>query len=185
MQQYDVPAWQPWLIVAAAGAGLIAIGTGFLIAQLYYSIRHRDALRDSSGDPWDGRTLEWSTSSPPPAYNFAVLPEISALDAYWVQKRQAIGNPTARPMPSYAAIEVPRNSATGIICAFFSTITGFALIWHIWWLAALGVFGAFVTFVVFAWRDQVEDELPAEELARMDGLDRAARQRASDPRLAS
>jgi cytochrome o ubiquinol oxidase subunit 1 len=184
MQQYDVPAWQPWLIVAAAGAGLIAIGTGFLVAQLYYSIRHRDALRDLSGDPWNGRTLEWSTASPPPSYNFAVLPEITALDTFWVEKQRAIHDPTARPGPSYEALEVPRNSATGITCAFFASLMGFALIWHIWWLAALGAVGALVTFVVFAWRDHVE-ELPAEELARMDGLDRAARARVAAHGLVS
>ncbi len=175
MQQYDVPDWQPWLVVAAAGAGLIAIGTGFLVAQLYYSIRHRDALRDTSGDPWDDRTLEWSTSSPPPPYNFAVLPRVTALDAYWVEKQGEIGNGTGRPTPHYVPIEVPRNSATGITCAFFASLLGFALIWHIWWLASLGAVGAFVTFVIFAWRDQVEDEIPARELARLDGLDRAAR----------
>jgi cytochrome o ubiquinol oxidase subunit 1 len=185
MQQYDVPAWQPWLIAAAAGAGLIAIGTGFLVAQLYYSIRHRDVLRDTSGDPWDGRTLEWSTSSPPPSYNFAVLPAVSCLDAYWVEKQHAGSHPDARPVQGYAAVEVPRNTSTGIVCAFFATLMGFALIWHIWWLAALGGVGAFATFVAFAWRDQVEDEIPAEELARMDGLDRVARGRASDRGLPS
>jgi len=185
MQEYDVPAWQPWLIAAAAGAGLIAIGTAFLIAQLVYSIRHREALADLSGDPWDARTLEWSTSSPPPSYNFAVLPEVTALDAHWVRKQQSIEDRTARSMPSYVAVEVPRNSATGITCAFFATLMGFALIWHIWWLAALGVVGALATFVVFAWRDQVEDELSAEELSQRDGVDRAARDRASNPRLAA
>jgi cytochrome o ubiquinol oxidase subunit 1 len=181
MQQYGVPAWQPWLIAAAAGAGLIAIGTVFLVAQLYYSIRHRDALRDPTGDPWDGRTLEWSTASPPPSYNFAVLPEVTALDAFWVQKQTALRSRTAPPLPRYAALEVPRNSATGVICAFFATLLGFALIWHIWWLAALGGVGAFATFVVFAWRDQVEDHLSAEDLAHRDGLDRAARASASSP----
>jgi cytochrome o ubiquinol oxidase subunit 1 len=185
MQQYDVPAWQPWLIAAAAGAGLIAIGTGFLIAQLYYSIQHRDALRDTSDDPWDGRTLEWSTASPPPFYNFAVLPAVNALDAFWVQKQQASANRTPQPKPSYTAVEIPRNSATGVICAFFATLMGFALIWHIWWLATAGAAGALVTFVVFAWRDQVDDEISPEELARMDGLDRAAREQLAEPRLLS
>jgi cytochrome o ubiquinol oxidase subunit 1 len=185
MQQYAVPAWQPWLIAAAAGAGLIAIGTGFLVAQLYYSIRHRDTLRDLTGDPWDGRTLEWSTSSPPPSYNFAVLPEVTALDAFWVSKQDLIGGSAARPVPAYAAIEIPRNSATGIICAFFASLMGFALIWHIWWLATLGVVGAVVTFVVFAWRDHADDEITADDLARRDGMDRAVRARASAPGLTS
>jgi cytochrome o ubiquinol oxidase subunit 1 len=186
MQQYDNPAWQPWLIAAALGAGLIAIGTVFLILQLYYSIRHRQALSDPSGDPWNGRTLEWSTSSPPPIYNFAVLPQVTGLDAHWLRKQQPVDHPADAPAPVlYAAIEVPRNSPTGIICAFFASLLGFALIWHIGWLIALGALGASATFVVFAWRDRAEDEIPADEVARMDRLDRAARERVSTPGLAS
>ena len=185
MQQYDVPAWQPWLLVAAGGAVLIAIGTVFLIAQLYYSIRHRQALADPSGDPWNGRTLEWSTSSPPPAYNFAVVPEVTGLDTFWMQKQSASKHRSAPPHRIYLAIAVPRNSPTGIICAFFATLMGFALIWHIWWLAMLGALGATATFVVFAWRDRIEDEWPAEEVARMDHLDRAVRARASETGFAS
>jgi cytochrome o ubiquinol oxidase subunit 1 len=184
MQQYDNPAWQPWLIAAAIGAGLIAIGTVFLIAQLYYSIRHRKGLADRSGDPWNGRTLEWSTSSPPPLYNFAVLPEVSGLDAYWIRKERAIEHPDS-PARGYEAIEVPRNSPTGIVCAFFASLLGFALIWHIGWLVALGACGAIATFVIFAWRDRVEDELAADEVAQMDRLDRTARGQAAEHRLAS
>jgi cytochrome o ubiquinol oxidase subunit 1 len=185
MQQYDNPAWQPWLVAAALGAGLIAIGTVFLIVQLYYSIRHRQSLADPSGDPWNGRTLEWSTSSPPPIYNFAVLPEVTGLDAHWIRKKQPIEHSVDSPTPCYEAIEVPRNSPTGIICAFFASLLGFALIWHIWWLVALGALGAFTTFVVFAWRDRVADEIPADEVARRDRQDRAIRPHFSGTGLAS
>jgi len=185
MQQYDVPAWHPWLIAAAAGAALIAVGVGFQVAQLYYSIRHRESLRDASGDPWNGRTLEWSTSSPPPSYNFAVPPAVTALDAFWADKQAALAHATEPPTPDYVALELPRNSATGVTCAFFASLMGFALIWHIWWLAALGVVGAFVTFVIFAWRDHAEVELSADEVARRDLPDRAARLRATAPRLVS
>jgi cytochrome o ubiquinol oxidase subunit 1 len=185
MQQYDNPAWQPWLIAAAIGAGLIAIGTFFLVAQLYFSIRYRKMLADPSGDPWNGRTLEWSTSSPPPVYNFAVLPEVTGLDAYWMKKQRGIAHPAEASAPLYEAIEVPRNSPTGIVCAFFASVMGFALIWHIWWMVAVGAFGAFATFVVFAWRDRVDDEIPAPEVARLDRLDRAARERVAVAGLAS
>jgi cytochrome o ubiquinol oxidase subunit 1 len=185
MQQYDNPDWRPWLIAAALGAGLIAIGTVFLIVQLYYSIRHRHSLADPSGDPWNGRTLEWSTSSPPPHYNFAVLPEVTGLDAWWIRKQQSIDRPLNSPPAPYEAIQVPRNSPTGIICAFFASLLGFALIWHIGWLVVLGAFGAFATFVVFAWRDEVDDEIPADEVARLDRLDRAARLNVSERGLAS
>ncbi len=70
---------------------------------------------------------------------------------------------------------MPRNSPTGFICAFFATFLGFALIWHIWWLAILAGVGAYATFVVFAWRDRVEEIIPAEEIARIDRASRLAR----------
>ena len=175
MQHYDVPAWHPWLLIAALGAAVILTGIGLQIAQLVVSIRHREALRDLTGDPWNGRSLEWSTASPPPAFNFGVLPRIDGEEAYWGIKQRAIQQARLREEPEYEEIELPRNSPTGFICAFFATFMGFALIWHIWWLVALGALGAFATFVVFAWRDRTEYGIPAEEVARIDRANRAAR----------
>jgi cytochrome o ubiquinol oxidase subunit 1 len=171
MQHYDVPAWRPWLLVAAGGAVVILIGICCQIAQLWVSIARREALRDVTGDPWNGRSLEWSTASPPPAFNYAVLPDVRGEDAYWSVK-QATSEPAS---PSYEAIEVPRNSPTGFVCAFFATVMGFALIWHIWWMAIAGLIGAWATFVVFAWRDRAEEEIPAAEVARIDQANRQAR----------
>ncbi len=175
MQHYDVAAWQPWLEVAAGGAALILIGIALQVAQLVYSIRHRDRLRDTTGDPWDGRSLEWATASPPPAFNFATLPPIDGLDAYWRIKQRAREQMRLRDEPDYETIEMPRNSATGFVCAFFATVMGFALIWHIWWMVALGASGAFATFVAFAWRDRHEYLVPAAEVARIDRSNRDAR----------
>jgi cytochrome o ubiquinol oxidase subunit 1 len=175
MQHYDVPAWHPWLLVAAAGAAVILAGIGLQIAQLVVSIRQREALRDLTGDPWDGRTLEWATASPPPAFNFGVLPNVEGQDAYWDRKQLAIQRARLADEPSYEAIEMPRNSPTGFICAFFATFAGFALIWHIWWMVALSAFGAFVTFVVLSWRDRTEYLITAEEVARLDRANRSAR----------
>ena len=70
---------------------------------------------------------------------------------------------------------MPRNSATGFVCAFFATFVGFAMIWHIWWLVGLGALGAFATFVVFAWRDRSDYEISAEEVARIDRASRSER----------
>jgi cytochrome o ubiquinol oxidase subunit 1 len=168
MQHYDVSEWRPWLIVAACGAGLIMCGIVFQIAQLVVSIRRRAQLRDQTGDPWDGRSLEWATASPPPAFNFAFLPEVSGEDAYWEFKHRATGQNRPDETPLYRDIEIPRNSATGFVCAFFATMMGFALIWHIWWMVAAGAIGAFATFVVFAWRDHDEDVIPAREVERID-----------------
>ena len=175
MQHYDVPEWHPWLVVAACGAALILCGIVFQIAQLVVSIRQRDQLRDETGDPWDGRSLEWATSSPPPPFNFAFLPKVSGEDAFWQLKKRASEQTGSDERPEYRDIEIPRNSPTGFVCAFFATVMGFALIWHIWWMVAVGAIGAFATFVVFAWRDKDEDVIPAAEVARIDRSNRAQR----------
>jgi cytochrome o ubiquinol oxidase subunit 1 len=175
MQHYDVPEWHPWLVVAAVGAVLIAIGIGLQVWQLVHSIRHRETLRDVTGDPWDGRSLEWATPSPPPLFNFAVLPNVEGEETYWVVKRLARERASLSEEPKYVDIEMPRNSPVGFICAFFATILGFALIWHIWWLVIAAFVGAFATFVVFAWRDEHEELIPADTVARIDRANRATR----------
>jgi cytochrome o ubiquinol oxidase subunit 1 len=178
MQHYDVAGWQPWLLVAAGGAVLILIGIGLQIAQLVVSIQRRDQLRDLTGDPWDGRSLEWSTASPPPAFNFAVLPDVGGEEAYWGIKHRAREQSQPGEEPRYEPIEMPQNNSTGVVCAVFATLLGFALVWHIWWLAILGLVGAYATFVVFAWSDRPDRIIPAEEVARINRLNRASRAQA-------
>lgn len=169
LQHYDVLSWQPWLVVAAGGAVIIFAGIVCQIVQLVVSIRAREELRDVTGDPWNGRTLEWSTPSPPPAWNFAVLPRVTERDDYWVRKslaRAEEGQPT-HPR-EYQPIEMPKNSAIGVVNAFFAVVIGFAMIWHIWWMAALGALGAFVTLLVFAFRDTEEFEISPAAIAQFD-----------------
>jgi cytochrome o ubiquinol oxidase subunit 1 len=175
LQHIDVPEWRPLLQVAAFGIVLLVIGAACQAIQLVVSILQREKLRDVTGDPWDGRSLEWATPSPPPMFNFAVLPNVEGEEAYWRIKERAIESQRLGPEPKYEPIEMPRNSPTGFVCAFFATITGFALIWQIWWLVILGLIGAFATFVVYAWRDIHEFEIPAAEVARIDRARRAAR----------
>ena len=175
MQHYTQPEWYPWILVAGVGALIILTGIVLQVMQLTVSIRTRAQRRELTGDPWDGRTLEWATSSPPPAYNFAVLPDVENEEPYWGMKLKARENLQLSAEPTYEAIEVPRNTPTGFITAFFAVVTGFALIWHIWWIVVLGLVGAYATFVVFAWRDVVEETIPAEEVARLDRANRAAR----------
>ncbi len=178
MQHYDIAAWHPWLLVAAGGSVIILVGIIFQIAQLVVSIRQRDELRDETGDPWNGRSLEWATSSPPPAYNFEVLPRVEGRDACWAMKQRALEQRKLNKEPTYTGIELPRNTPTGFICAFFATFMGFALIWHIWWIVAASVLGAYTTFVVFAWRDRVEYVIPADVVARLDRANRGERSEA-------
>jgi len=164
MQHISDPSWKPWLGIELIGSFIIALGVVFLAVQLFYSIKTRDKRRDLTGDPWDGRTLEWLTLSPPPHYNFAVLPDVHGEEAYWHRKQEAIERDALIPEPDYQPIEMPLNTPVGIICAFFASICGFALIWYIWWLAIVGLIGAFAIFVWYAWRDEHEHIIPVEEV---------------------
>ncbi len=176
LQHYDVAEWRPWLLVAEVGVFIILLGIIAQIAQIVVSVRTREQRRDVTGDPWDGRNLEWATASPPPPFNFAVLPDVTDQEPYWDMKERAreLGQLTS-PEPKYQPIPMPRNSPTGFVTAFLAVVGGFALIWHIWWLVVLGLAGAYATFVVFAWRDHDEELIPVEEVARLDRANRAAR----------
>ena len=185
MQHYDVPEWRPWMIIAAGGAAIILLGIVLQIAQLVVSIRRREELRDVTGDPWNGRSLEWATSSPPPGFNFATPPVVEDDNVYWGQKQRALQRGRLAEEPAYADIEMPKNTATGFVCAFFATFMGFALIWHIWWVVGVAAIGAYATFVAFAWRDIDEYVIPAETVARIDRANRSAREAALEQRQAA
>jgi cytochrome o ubiquinol oxidase subunit 1 len=167
MQHYADMGWQPQMLIALAGAGIILVGIILTFVQLVVSIRTRDRRRDLSGDPWNGRTLEWSTSSPPPPWNYAVLPQVQALDEFWRMKNERKGSEASQPI-RYKAISVPRHSAVGFSIAFFAVMLGFALIWHIWWMAILGLACALAVALVHAWRIDIDVEIPACELAKFD-----------------
>jgi cytochrome o ubiquinol oxidase subunit 1 len=164
MQHISDPTWKPWLGVELIGSLIIALGVVFLVVQLFYSIKTREQRRDLTGDPWDGRTLEWLTLSPPPHYNFAVLPDVHGEEAYWHRKQEAIEREALIPEPNYQPIEMPLNTPTGVIVAFFAAVCGFAVIWYIWWLAIVGLIGAFAVFVWYAWRDEHDHVIPVEEV---------------------
>jgi cytochrome o ubiquinol oxidase subunit 1 len=173
MQHYADLSWQPYLIVAEVGAVVIFGGIVATIAQLVVSIRTRDRRRDLTGDPWNGRTLEWSTASPPPAYNFAVLPEVESLDAFWAMKQHG----PVKPPDQYQSIEMPRGSPNGFVTAFLAVVTGFAMIWHIWWIAIVGVACVLLTLVTFGWMERGEVEISGAQLAEAERV----RLRPEDP----
>ncbi len=167
MAHYDNLAWQPYLIIAACGLGVILIGVFCQTVQLIVSIRQRHAGRDLTGDPWNGRTLEWAMASPPAAYNFAITPEVNGIDAFFDMKEKGIAY---RKPDRYHDIHMPKNTAAGFINGILSFIFGFAMVWHIWWLAILSAIGMLVAVIVRSTDDDTEYTVPAAEVERIENL---------------
>ncbi|WP_246893191.1 cytochrome o ubiquinol oxidase subunit I [Achromobacter xylosoxidans] len=165
LNHYDNPEWQPYLLVALAGAALIMLGIWFLLQQVFVSVRQRKQNRDITGDPWDGRTLEWSISSPAPFYNFAHVPHVDELDQFWEDKQN--GKAYKRPA-KYEDIHMPKNTAAGVFIGAFGLVMCFALIWHIWWLSIVGFVGMIGSFIVRAYDRDVDYWVPAAEVERIE-----------------
>lgn len=163
--RYYVAGWQPYLIVAELGALLIFCGIASLAIQLAVSICNRDVLAVRSGDPWNGRTLEWATASPPAAYNFAVVPRVNSIDAWWAMKQA--GSAPRRP-PRFHDILVPNNSSAGVMLGMMWFMFGFAMVWHIWWLAALGVLGMATAVLSQTFGHHAERRIKASEVEAIE-----------------
>jgi cytochrome o ubiquinol oxidase subunit 1 len=175
MQHYADPSWQPYMIAAFCGAVVIFIGIILMLVQLAWSIRTREQRRDLTGDPWNGRTLEWGTASPPPAWNFAVEPHVHGVDAFWAVKTKnkelhqvSESRYEAEHNPHYETIHMPRRSATGFISAFFAVFLGFGLIWHIWWLVIVAVVACLGALLRQAWDMNRDVYIKADELEDFD-----------------
>jgi len=164
MRVFDDPSLQIWFVIAAFGAVLIACGIAAFLVQIFVSIRKRAELVDVTGDPWDGRTLEWSTSSPPPAYNFAFTPIIRDNDAWWDMKKAGY----RRPLSGFKPIHMPRNTGTGVILAAFSVALGFGLIWYMWWLAALSFVCLIATAIGHTFNYHRDFDIPAAEVTQTE-----------------
>ena len=151
-------------MIAAFGAVLIGCGIGSFLVQVAVSILKREQLRDVSGDPWNGRTLEWSTSSPPPAYNFAFTPVIHALDAWHDMKAHGY----VRPEAGFLPIHMPRNTGAGVILAGLSVAAGFGLVWHMWWLAAGGLVAIVAVAIGHSFNKNRDFHIPVEDVVRTE-----------------
>jgi cytochrome o ubiquinol oxidase subunit 1 len=164
MSRFDDPSLQIWFQIALVGAVLIAMGILSFIIQLYVSYKKRDSLRDETGDPWNGRTLEWSTSSPPPPYNFAFTPRVHDIDAWWQMK----ANGFVRPTDGFVQIHMPKNTPAGIIIAGISGVIGFTLIWHMWLLASIGFVALMAAIIVHTFNYKRDYYIPVEEVEKAE-----------------
>ncbi|MBP7352067.1 cytochrome o ubiquinol oxidase subunit I [Comamonas sp. UBA7528] len=157
---FEDPSLQIWFVIAALGAAMIAAGIGCFLIQIVVSFFKRDQLRDESGDPWGGRTLEWATSSPPPQYNFAFTPVVHDIDAWWDMKKHSY----QRPLTGFQPIHMPANTGAGVVISGLSLVLGFALIWHIWWLAGVSFAAVIVASIIHTFNYKRDFYIPAAEV---------------------
>ncbi|CAN7171756.1 MULTISPECIES: cytochrome o ubiquinol oxidase subunit I [unclassified Variovorax] len=165
VSHFEDASLQIWFQIAAFGAFLIALGILSFLIQLVVSFRKRESLRDTTGDPWSGRTLEWSTSSPPPAYNFAFTPRIHDNDAWWDMKQRGY----ERPQEGFTPIHMPKNTAAGFVLAMLSAAMGFALIWHMWLLAGMSFAALLLATIIHTFNYKRDYHIPVDEVVRTEG----------------
>ena len=161
--------WQGLFIVAAVGVVFILIGVGFQLLQFAVSFIQRDQTRDTTGDPWNGRTLEWATTSPPPYYNFAHIPTVTTRDAFWEMKRKKAQHPDA-PKKQYHDIYLPKNTPFGLYIAAFAFMFGFSIVWHIIWLMAFGFIGVVTSLIIRSFDEDTEYKVSAAEIEKVEEM---------------
>lgn len=169
MRVFDDPSLQIWFVIAGVGAAIIAMGILAMLIQFAVSIINRDKLRDFTGDPWGGRTLEWSTSSPPPDYNFAFTPVIHQGDAWWDMKHRGYKAPDG----GYRDIHMPKNTGAGVVLAALSVACAIGLIWYMWWLAALSFVGIVAYAIFHTFNYNRDFHIPASEVTETEARARA------------
>lgn len=166
LNYYDNPVWNNWLLVAGVGALIVLAAIFVQFYQIFAAIRDQKKNADTTGDPWDGRTLEWTTSSPPPFYNFAKLPAVRDRDHFYDLKKWGLAH--QRP-EKYDRIHMPKNTWAGVVISFFSLVMGFAMVWHIWWMAILGTLGIVVSWIVYAFEKSKDYYVEVEQIEEIEG----------------
>ena len=135
--------WHPYLVIAACGTLIIALGVFFQVLQFVVSFKRKELYRDTTGDPWNARTLEWTMSSPPPVYNFALTPVVNCIDPFWEAKKKQ----EKFEQPSFKAIHMPKNTGIPFIIGVLLFIFGFSMVWHIFWLAGASFVGFLIALI--------------------------------------
>jgi len=164
LDHYDASTgWQPLFIIMLLGGIVIAIGVALQLVQIIASVMQKRRLIDTTGDPWDGRTMEWAVPSPAPFYNYTTIPDISSRDAFYEYKKQG-----GLPKQKYEDIRMPKNTATGIYISAFAFAACFAFVWHVTWLAVVGIIGIIVTVIVRTFNEDIEYTIPAAQIKKFE-----------------
>jgi len=166
VSHYDNPDWEIWMQIALVGALIIGVGLVLNVVQILWSTYKHKELKDNTGDPWDGRTLEWSISSPPPFYNFATIPHVNDIDPFFEAKQKGVELVPLKE--KYDPIHMPKNTANTVIIGLLLTAMGFGLIWYIWWLATLSFVGVIVAFIIRTYDEDIDYYVQPEEIARIE-----------------
>lgn len=164
LDHYDASfGWQPFFVLMLVGGCIIILGTILQIVQILASIIQRHRLYDVTGDPWDGRSQEWATASPPPSYNFTVIPTVKSFDTFWESKRSH-----APVKPAYEDIVIPKNTAAGIYISIFAFLASFGFVWEIIWLVVVSLIGIIVVFIIRGFDEKSEYVLTAAEVQNLE-----------------
>ena len=166
LNYYDNPEWNFWLLVAGAGALIVLIAICVQFYQIFASIRDRRKNRDVTGDPWNARTLEWATSSPPPFYNFAKIPDVRDRDQFQYMKDHDLA---FKKPDSYNRIHMPKNTWAGIVIAILSGVMGFACVWHIWWLAIVSTLAMVGCYIAYTFEKNKDYYVEIDEVEAIEG----------------
>lgn len=166
LDHYDASTgWHPLFIIVFIGAVIIFFGAAIQLFGLFWSIKHRKRLKDrTGGDPWNGRSLEWATSSPPPIYNFAIIPTVDQIDPLWAAKQSK----EPKPKAVYEDIAIPPNTSLGLIIGMLSMVFGFAMTWHIFWLALICFIGILATVIYRLSSRDIHEIITAKDVARIE-----------------
>jgi len=165
LNYYDNPVWNFWLVVAAVGAVVILCAIAIQLYQILASIRDQQKNLDLTGDPWDARTLEWTTSSPPPFYNFAVLPDVRDRDQLSYLKAHGLDG---KAPPKYEPIHMPSNTWAGVVIGGLSLVMGLAMVWYVWWLAIISTLGMVAAFLIWNFFGQKDYWVPVEQIEAIE-----------------
>jgi len=155
--------WQPLLLVALLGALFVIVGMSLQVVQIFVSFKERKENLDVTGDPWNGRTLEWATSSPPAFYNWPVTPEVHGRDAFWAMKEARKQKPL-----KFEPIHMPKDTAMGLYIALFAFLIGFGLIWYMFWLAIIGVVGIIACLIIRLADHNTSYYIPVSEIEKIE-----------------
>jgi cytochrome o ubiquinol oxidase subunit 1 len=164
LDHYTNPAWQPLFMICVVGFFIIVAGALTQIMQIIVSIKHKKENMDTTGDPWDGRSLEWSTSSPPPFYNFAKIPVVDSRDAFWKMKQEG----KAKEPIEYEDITLPKNTPLGIYIAGLALVLGFAMVWHMFLVAGICLIGIIIIILIRTFDEETEYVLPADKVRELE-----------------